>query len=187
MKDFKIVAQSLEQNGWTQFTPHYLTWFCPEGFQDSEDCKSQCTNHGRYCTPDPDGSFTSGYNGKDVVVENQRQLCVYRQATKASKPWLWWDYTDLFGDECSMLNNTYDETCAERVFLDVGGADLPGGIATLRDCIGDADAAETCQSSGAKLAPALTGCGRNSVPSAVPNSIRIISEFSRGVVPPGAP
>ena len=140
VKDFKIVAQSLEQNGWTQFTPHYLTWFCPEGFEDSEDCKSQCTNHGRYCTPDPDGSFTSGYNGKDVVVENQRQLCVYRQATKASKPWLWWDYTDLFGDECSMLNNTYDETCAERVFLDVGGADLPGGIATLRDCIGDADA-----------------------------------------------
>ena len=60
------MARELEGN-WTEFTPHYIVWVCPEAYRDSEECKSQCIHQGRYCTPDPDGDLTAGYSGADIV------------------------------------------------------------------------------------------------------------------------
>ena len=34
-KNFKGAAQILEQKGYTQFTPHYMTWYCPRNFTSS--------------------------------------------------------------------------------------------------------------------------------------------------------
>ncbi|KAI3843393.1 hypothetical protein MKW92_032617 [Papaver armeniacum] len=85
-------AQILEQKGYTQFTPHYITWYCPEAFVLSRQCKSQCINHRRYCAPDPEQDFSTGYDGKDVVVQNLRQVCLHKVANESGKPWLWWDY-----------------------------------------------------------------------------------------------
>lgn len=42
LKSFKGAAQLLEKKGFTQFTPHYITWYCPKEFQLSKQCKSQC-------------------------------------------------------------------------------------------------------------------------------------------------
>jgi len=30
VRNYKGVAQILEQGGYTQFTPHYITWYCPQ-------------------------------------------------------------------------------------------------------------------------------------------------------------
>lgn len=30
VRNFKGVAQLLERGGYTQFTPHYITWYCPQ-------------------------------------------------------------------------------------------------------------------------------------------------------------
>lgn len=70
VQEYKHVAQELEGN-WTEFTPHYIVWVCPEAYRDSEECKSQCIHKGRYCTPDPDGDLTAGYSGADIV-----QVCL---------------------------------------------------------------------------------------------------------------
>ena len=51
------MARELEQNNFTSFTPHYITWICPEPYRDSDECQSQCIHNGRYCTPDPDGDL----------------------------------------------------------------------------------------------------------------------------------
>ncbi|KAI4342038.1 hypothetical protein MLD38_026700 [Melastoma candidum] len=102
MKDFKGPAQILEKGGYTQFTPHYITWYCPQAFTLSKQCKSQCINHGRYCAPDPEQDFSSDYDGKDVVIENLRQLCVFRLANETDKPWVWWDYVTDFQIRCPM-------------------------------------------------------------------------------------
>ncbi|KAL7210979.1 hypothetical protein ACSBR2_013962 [Camellia fascicularis] len=66
IKDFKGHAQILEKGGFAQFTPHYITWYCPRSFILSNQCKSQCINHGRYCAPDLEQDFGTGYQGKDV-------------------------------------------------------------------------------------------------------------------------
>ena len=120
LKEFKGAAQLLEKGGYSQFTPHYITWYCPQAFVISKQCKSQCINHGRYCAPDPEQDFSSGYEGKDVVVENLRQLCVYKVANEHKKPWVWWDYATDFHIRCPMKEKKYNKKCAETVIKSLG-------------------------------------------------------------------
>ncbi|KAG8368485.1 hypothetical protein BUALT_Bualt15G0050300 [Buddleja alternifolia] len=135
VKDFKGAAQILEKGGYTQFTPHYITWYCPQAFTVSKQCKSQCLNHGRYCAPDPEQDFSSGYEGKDVVLENLRQLCVFRVANETKKPWVWWDYVTDFQIRCPMKAKKYNTECAEGVIKSLG-LDLK----KIEKCMGDPEA-----------------------------------------------
>ncbi|CAB4284954.1 unnamed protein product [Prunus armeniaca] len=137
VKNFKGAAQVLERKGYTQFTPHYITWYCPEAFVLSKQCKSQCINHGRYCAPDPEQDFSKGYDGKDVVVQNLRQACFYKVANESGKPWLWWDYVTDFAIRCPMKEKKYSEECANQVIESLG-ADLK----KIKKCIGDPEADE---------------------------------------------
>ena len=122
VKDFKGAAQLLEKGSYTLFTPHYITWYCPETFTSSRQCKSQCINMGRYCAPDPEQDFEKGYDGKDVVIENLRQLCVYKVGNENSRPWVWWDYVTDFHLRCPMSQKKYNQECAEQVITSLGDA-----------------------------------------------------------------
>ncbi|XP_057851470.2 vacuolar-sorting receptor 3 isoform X2 [Cryptomeria japonica] len=135
VKNFKGVAQTLEKGGYTLFTPHYITWYCPEAFVLSKQCKSQCINHGRYCAPDPEHDFSQGYDGKDVVIENLRQLCVFEVATENRKPWVWWDYVTDFHIRCPMKENKYNKECAEKVINSLGLDSKK-----IDECMGDSEA-----------------------------------------------
>lgn len=120
VKDFKGAAQILEKGGYSQFTPHYITWYCPQAFTVSRQCKSQCINRGRYCAPDPEQDFSQGYEGKDVVIENLRQLCVFRVANESKRPWIWWDYVTDFQIRCPMKQKKYNKGCADAVIKSLG-------------------------------------------------------------------
>lgn len=135
VKNFKGAAQVLEKGGFTSFTPHYITWYCPDAFVRSKQCKSQCINHGRYCAPDPEQDFSKGYEGKDVVTENLRQLCVYKVANDSNKPWVWWDYVTDFHIRCPMNEKKYNQECAEKVISSLGIS-----VDKVRDCMGNPDA-----------------------------------------------
>ncbi|KAK3193026.1 hypothetical protein Dsin_024336 [Dipteronia sinensis] len=135
VKEFRGAAQILEKGGYTQFTPHYITWYCPQTFTLSRQCKSQCINHGRYCAPDPEQDFSSGYEGKDVVLENLRQLCVFRVANESKKPWVWWDYVTDFQIRCPMKEKKYNKDCADSVIKSLG---LDGQ--KIEKCMGDEQA-----------------------------------------------
>ncbi|WOH04805.1 hypothetical protein DCAR_0624217 [Daucus carota subsp. sativus] len=135
VKDFKGAAQILEKGGFTQFTPHYITWYCPTAFTISKQCKSQCINHGRYCAPDPEQDFSSGYDGKDVVIENLRQLCVFKVANETQKPWVWWDYVTDFQIRCPMKEKKYNKECADKVIRSLGL-----DSENIEKCMGDPNA-----------------------------------------------
>ncbi|XP_031485205.1 vacuolar-sorting receptor 1-like [Nymphaea colorata] len=135
VKNFKGAAQILEKKGYTQFTPHYITWYCPEAFILSKQCKSQCINHGRYCAPDPEQDFSRGYDGKDVVVQNLRQACVFKIANQSNKPWLWWDYVTDFAIRCPMKEKKYNKECADKVITSLGL-----DVKEIDKCIGDTEA-----------------------------------------------
>ncbi|XP_054785284.1 vacuolar-sorting receptor 1-like isoform X2 [Prosopis cineraria] len=132
VKNFRGAAQLLERKGFTQFTPHYITWYCPEAFINSKQCKSECINHGRYCAPDPELDFSRGYEGKDVVMQNLRQACFFRVANESGKPWQWWDYVTDFSIRCPMREDKYTEECSDQVIKSLG-VDLN----KIKDCIGD--------------------------------------------------
>lgn len=135
VKSFKGHAQVLERGGYTQFTPHYITWYCPKPFIESNQCRSQCINHGRYCAPDPEQDFGVGYQGKDVVFENLRQLCVHRVANESNRSWVWWDYVTDFHIRCSMKEKKYTKECAVGVMKSLN---LP--LDKIEKCIGDPEA-----------------------------------------------
>ncbi|ONK65848.1 uncharacterized protein A4U43_C06F1590 [Asparagus officinalis] len=135
VKNFKGHAQVLEKTGFTQFTPHYITWYCPQPFLTSRQCKSQCINHGRYCSPDPEQNFGEGYEGKDVVVENLRQLCVHRVANESNRSWVWWDFVTDFHARCSMKEKKYSKECAEDVIKS-----LRLSLDKIKECMGDPEA-----------------------------------------------
>ncbi|GKV24531.1 hypothetical protein SLEP1_g34133 [Rubroshorea leprosula] len=135
IKNFKGHAQILEKGGYTLFTPHYITWYCPEPFISSRQCTSQCINKGRYCAPDPELDFDTGYQGKDVLLENVRQLRVHRVANESNRSWVWWDYVTDFHIRCSMKNKRYSKECAEDVMKSL---DLP--IEKIKNCMGDPEA-----------------------------------------------
>ncbi|KAL3839941.1 hypothetical protein ACJIZ3_024532 [Penstemon smallii] len=135
VRNFKGAAQILEQKGYTQFTPRYITWYCPEAFILSKQCKSQCINHGRYCAPDPEQDFSRGYDGKDVVVQNLRQACFYKVAKENGKPWQWWDYVTDFSIRCPMKEKKYTKECADQVIQSLGV-----DVKKIDECIGDTEA-----------------------------------------------
>ncbi|KAJ8758647.1 hypothetical protein K2173_000368 [Erythroxylum novogranatense] len=135
VKSFRGHAQILEKRGYTRFTPHYITWYCPRAFILSDQCKSQCINHGRYCAPDPEQDFGEGYDGKDVVFENLRQLCVHRVASESGRSWVWWDFVTDFHIRCSMKKKRYSQECAEDVLKSL---DLP--VDKIKNCMGDPEA-----------------------------------------------
>ncbi|XVE94320.1 hypothetical protein REPUB_Repub01dG0271000 [Reevesia pubescens] len=104
-------------------------------FTLSRQCKSQCINHGRYCAPDPEQDFSSGYEGKDVVIENLRQLCVFRVTNETNKPWLWWDYVIDFQIRCPMKEKKYNKECVDGVIKSLGLDDKK-----IEKCMGDPNA-----------------------------------------------
>ncbi|URD95009.1 vacuolar-sorting receptor [Musa troglodytarum] len=135
VKNFRGHAQLLEKGGFTQFTPHYITWYCPEAFLLSKQCKAQCINRGRYCAPDPEQDFDAGYDGKDVVIENLRQLCVHRVANETGQPWVWWDFVTDYHVRCSMKDKKYSRDCAQDIIKSLG---LP--LDKITKCMGDPEA-----------------------------------------------
>ncbi|KAF0913663.1 hypothetical protein E2562_023763 [Oryza meyeriana var. granulata] len=137
VKSFRGTAQILEKKGYTQFTPHYITWYCPEAFVVSKQCKSQCINHGRYCAPDPEQDFSQGYDGKDVVVQNLHQICVFKAANESGKPWLWWDFVHDFSIRCPMKEKKYTPECAVDVIKSLGL-----DVEKINKCVGDPKADE---------------------------------------------
>lgn len=128
--NFKGIAQTMRN--YTQFTPHYITWYCPQAYVESKQCLSQCINNGRYCAPDPEQDFEIGYDGKDVVVENLRQLCVWRLGNETGNPGVWWEYVTDFKARCKMADKNYNAECAEKVIAALGLE-----VRKVRDCVGD--------------------------------------------------
>jgi len=138
LEDFRPIAKKLEQDGYTSFTPHYITWLCPPDLIQDPACVAQCINNGRYCCPDPDGDFQAGYSGRDVVIENLRTLCVFNQANATGQSWKWWDYVVQFGSKCTMESGNYGvESCAISILNSV-----QLDVEQWRQCVGDPDANE---------------------------------------------
>uniref|UniRef100_A0A7S1CEE4 PA domain-containing protein n=1 Tax=Bicosoecida sp. CB-2014 TaxID=1486930 RepID=A0A7S1CEE4_9STRA len=92
-----------------RFTPHFFIydgakWGCTREFNGNFACGSQCVSSGRYCSPDPDGGFDTGRSGGDVVAENLRQMCIWKQSNETYPLDFgirWWKYASLFDTQCA--------------------------------------------------------------------------------------
>ena len=77
----------------------------------------------------------AGYQGKDVVVENLRSLCVFNAANATGAPWLWWDYASQFAKHCKMEELKFNAECAEPIIVGLGI-----NLAKVQTCMGQVSA-----------------------------------------------
>ncbi|DBB12286.1 TPA: hypothetical protein ACH3X3_006385 [Trebouxia sp. C0006] len=133
--DFAETAIDLEKRGYTQFKPHFMVQKCLDS-SNSQTCRDNCVNNGRYCAMDsiPQG-LQSSYNGRQVVEENKRQLCIRQQAESKHQAWLWWTYVQLFNTHCKMQDRTFDSACAQQ---QIQATNL--SLNAIEDCMGSSDA-----------------------------------------------
>ncbi|CAO2147435.1 unnamed protein product [Urochloa humidicola] len=72
-----------------------------------------------------------------MMVQNLRQVCVFKVAKEHKKPWLWWDYVTDFAIRCPMKEKKYTKECADGVIKSLGLDHK-----AIDKCIGDPDADE---------------------------------------------
>lgn len=151
-----------------QFTPYFdayegSTWGCmgtttqatetnSTGADDgpgSSNCDKLCVYDDKFCTYDPERDEAIGLDGKDVLDEDVRQLCIaqyaQQQQQQTNKTALFWEYVSAFNSKCSPLNATASEFNAEcsqsvQALLEISSAEITAcvrdqGLSLLRDQI----------------------------------------------------
>jgi len=92
------------------FTPHYALWNCRECLDSKFTLDHpDCISGGRYCAPDPDG--TGPAKGRDVILEDIREICVFEQSLRKETYLLWMDYMREFNATC-VGNADFSEKCS---------------------------------------------------------------------------
>lgn len=74
--------------------------------------------------------------GTQIVEENKRQLCVFKQANETGKPWLWWDFVGGYGTRCTFANGKFNNEECARSEVEALGLDY----AKVANCMGDSQA-----------------------------------------------
>lgn len=116
IRNFGESMELLEKT--VQFQPRFVTWACPSC--DSDFKRKECVSNGKYCAMNHRGSYVQG---KDIIIEDLRSHCLYKQLQKEGREQEWWDYMayahkmcyEEINEECSKLGHkqikaNYDET-----------------------------------------------------------------------------
>jgi hypothetical protein len=88
---------------------------CSEANKAALPCGNQCTNCGRYCRIDPNGSLEKPPNGADVVRQSVIQKCLYWWAQNENQPLLWWQYAEA-RQALNCVEDADAEGCTSRAF-----------------------------------------------------------------------
>jgi hypothetical protein len=108
------------------FTPKIVTWACTSC--DAEFKRKECLSNGRYCAMNHKGTYIMG---KDILIEDLREKCLWDIVSKDGKQDQWWQYIQYvhrmcyeeINENCSKLGHksigrSYDETmkCVKTSF-----------------------------------------------------------------------
>ncbi|DBA00526.1 TPA: hypothetical protein N0F65_006430 [Lagenidium giganteum] len=125
VKTFRRVAAALSSA--VLFTPYYDvfdgdSWGCQEDGSDTHPpnhCDRLCVYNDKFCTYDPERNNSIGLDGRDVLEEDVRQLCISRFANdEVDDSMLFWDYLIAFNEQCSLpnaTNQTFDAQCSHTI------------------------------------------------------------------------
>ena len=90
------------------FQPRIVTWACPTC--DADFKRKECVSNGKYCAMNHKGTYIQG---RDILVEDLREKCLFQMVRKEKKESLWWDYMQYvhrmcyeeITEECSRLGH----------------------------------------------------------------------------------
>lgn len=97
------------------FRPRFVTWPCAEcAASNYRTRNADCLSGGRYCAPDPD--TTGPLTGRDVILEDLRQLCI-----ATTDKTVWWSYMTKYSLEC--YNTPEEGQCGDDVLDSITTSD----------------------------------------------------------------
>ena len=85
IKNFEEENEALGSN--VIFRPRLVTWSCTSC--DAEFKRKECLSNGRYCAMNHKGTYIQG---KDILMEDLREVCLHTQLQEIDQEHLWWDY-----------------------------------------------------------------------------------------------
>lgn len=110
IEDFEPFQKKLGEN--VVFTPHYVFWECIGC--DQRYIESDCYGGGKYCAVEP-----SNYaiKGKEIVLEDLRQKCLYKKQHKKGTTTVWFDYIQRVHETCYAVIN---QDCSQNAHEHLG-------------------------------------------------------------------
>jgi len=124
--DFKDVVFSLEDKH--LFTPHYLVY---DGMMEASD--NDCTNDRKYCM-----FGLEGVSGSQLLREALLQICVWKTGQNINDNLLWWDYVEMFNNNCASDSNKWDGICSTSVLKKLAGDKIRTNIGeNIKKCVFD--------------------------------------------------
>lgn len=116
LKNFASIGKQLTKKN-AEFHPHYVFIKClnceKNNFQESHD---DCLGGGRYCAPDPDGP--GPIKGRDVVIENLRQICMFNQLSESKDYSIWFKFQEEFSNNCE--SKIFNDDCSNEIMKKLG-------------------------------------------------------------------
>ncbi|KFM28703.1 Vacuolar-sorting receptor 1 [Auxenochlorella protothecoides] len=133
LAQFKDSAVSLEQEGFTAFTPHVMLGSCSV-WTSEELCHRNCIRGGKYCSTT---ASSTGAAGELTGRADLRHLCVHKVLNETKKAWQWWEYAARFAAHCRPEAGQFTTACSEQQLRDLGvDTNAVGG------CVGSLDSGE---------------------------------------------
>jgi hypothetical protein len=112
IEDFKEFQKKLGEN--VIFTPHYVFWECVGC--DKRYIETDCYGGGKYCAVDP---TNPSIQGREIVLEDLRQKCLYNSLHKKGQTNIWFDYISRIHQTCySVVNENCSQWAYKHLNLD---------------------------------------------------------------------
>ena len=110
LEDFKKMEKHL--GALVNFRPRYVFWECTNC--DTKYLDSDCYGGGKYCAVE---SSNANIKGRDIVLEDLRQLCLWDDLSNKNATMKWWNYIHHIHSACYSVIN---EDCSMRAHEKVG-------------------------------------------------------------------
>lgn len=110
LEDFHHMEKQL--HGLAEFEPHFVFWECTDC--DSLYTSNDCFGAGKYCALEP-GNLA--IKGQEIVLEDLRQLCLWKSLKATNQTDLWWNYIEKVHSTCF---NVINEDCSQRAHTKLG-------------------------------------------------------------------
>ena len=78
-----------------EFVPRIVTWSCPSC--DNDFKKKECVSGGKYCAMNYQSTYILG---RDIIIEDLREVCLYKNLKSQGKEKDWWKYMDRVHELC---------------------------------------------------------------------------------------
>lgn len=112
LEDFQKIERQLGDK--MIFRPRYVFWECTNC--DAKYLENDCYGGGKYCAVE---SSNANIKGRDIVIEDLRQICLWDMFKRNNESLKWWRYIKQVHSTCySVINEDCSRRAHEHLDLD---------------------------------------------------------------------